>query len=92
MSSLRQRAKDCVTGAAPAVAEGEEMKRIPKRPKLADLGERDILMERAAGFVALWNGGRISKAAAFAGFLALMNPEMSTDRRAELAREMAKEE
>jgi len=68
------------------------MKRITKRPKLEDLGDRDILMERAAGLLAIRNSGRISKAAEYAGFLALMYPEMSEDKRANLAIEMTKEE
>ena len=68
------------------------MKRIPKRPKLSDSGDRDILMERTAGLLALRRTGNISKATELAGFLAIFHPELSEERRAKLALEMAKDD
>jgi len=49
-------------------------------------------MERTAGLLALRRTGNISKATELAGFLAIFHPELSEERRAKLALEMAKDD
>jgi len=63
-----------------------------KPAKRKKMDERDSLMERAAALRCIRDTGRISKATEYMGMLTLLHPELSEDRRAELALEMAKED
>jgi hypothetical protein len=62
------------------------------RGKMRARDDRALIFERVDGLLALRRTERCSKETEFSGFLAIFHPELGEDRRAQLAREMAKKD